>query len=114
MVVITVIPLGKLKATAPFTEFQLLQKPHVRQQAQGSVHSGQRDPQLQGGQLLMHLLRAQVTAGAAVFEQLENSFALGCQTTPVLVQALLQGSIGGSRRGGQRHQPAPTVLNSSH
>ena len=41
VVVITVITLGKLKATAPFTEFQLLQKPHVRQQAQGSVHSGQ-------------------------------------------------------------------------
>jgi hypothetical protein len=39
-----------------------------------------------------------------MFEQLENPFPLGCQTTTVLVEALLQRSIGGSRRGGQRHR----------
>jgi hypothetical protein len=55
-----------------------------------------------------------VAAGAAVFEQLENPFPLGCQTTTVLVEALLKGPIGWSRRGGQRHRPGSDVLNSNH
>ena len=49
MVVITVIPLGKLKAPPAFTELQLLQKSHVRQQAKRPIDGGQRNLHLLGG-----------------------------------------------------------------
>ena len=89
MVVITVIPLGKLKAPPAFTELQLLQKSYVRKQAKRPIDGGQRNLHLQGGQLLMHLLRTQVAAGSAMFEQFEDPFSLGCQTTTIIMQALL-------------------------
>ena len=47
------------------------------------------------GELLMHLLGAEVAAGAALAKQIQYALALGRHPPAVLVQSLLQGGIHG-------------------
>ena len=94
---IPVIIQGQFKPSPAFAQFQFLKKPHVGQQAQGAIHRGQGHLHLQSHQFVVHVLGAEVTAGSPPLEQLKNPLTLRGQTTAVLVQALLQGSLDRSR-----------------
>jgi len=93
---ITVIGDGQFKASAAFSELQLLKKTHICQQTQGSINRREGYLELLLGQLLMHLFRTEVTSRTSFAEQIKNPLALRSHPTAVLMQSLLKRGIHGS------------------
>ena len=98
MVMVTVVGHSQLEAPTALGELKLLQKPHIRQQAQGAVDRRQGDLQFELCQLLMHLLSAEMAAGSTALKQGEHTLSLGSQATAILMESLLQGLIVMHRR----------------
>ena len=98
MVMIAVVSYSKLEAPTALGELELLQKPHIRQQAQGAVDRRQGDLQFELCQLLMHLLSAEMAAGSTALKQGKHTLSLGGQAAAILMESLLQGLIVVHRR----------------
>ena len=93
MVMLPVSNPTQFKTAAAFTQFQFLEKAHVGEQAQRAVHRRQRHLHLELHQLLVHVFRTEVIAGAQPFKQFQNTLALRGEASTVLMEALLQCSI---------------------
>lgn len=98
MMMVTVVGHSQLEAPTALCELKLLQKPHISQQAQGAVDRRQGDLEFKLGQLLMHLLSAEMAAGSTALKQGEHTLSLGGQATAILMESLLQGLIVMHRR----------------
>ena len=75
MVMLPVSNPTQFKTAAAFTQFQFLEA-HVGEQAQRAVHCRQRHLHLELNQLLVHVFRTEVIAGAQPFKQFQNALAL--------------------------------------
>ena len=98
MVMVTVVGHSQLEAPTALGELELLQKPHIRQQAQGAVDRRQGDLQFELCQLMMDLFSAEMAARSPALKQGENTLSLGGQATAILMESLLQGLIVMHRR----------------
>ena len=114
MVVVAMVCSGELEATSSLTQLQLLKEAHVCEQSQGPVNGRQGDFQLLMGQLLMDVLRAEVTSGSKPFEQIQHTPPLRRQPTAALMQPLLQSTTVRDRRRGYGQRSRAAVLNSNH
>ena len=93
---------GQLEATPSLRQLELLQQTHRTEQPQGAVHGGQRDAALAAAQPLMHVLGAEVTAGAYLLEQGQHPLPLGREPLAAVVQAAAQTETRSLwRRGGR-------------
>ena len=76
MVMLSVTIPTQFKTASAFTQFQFLEKAHVGQEAQRAIHRRQRHLHVELHQLLVHVFRTEVIAGAQPFKQFQNTLAL--------------------------------------
>ena len=88
VVVVAVLGVAcQLEAAAPIRELQFLQQVQGAQQPQGAVHRGQGDPAIAAAQPLVHVLGAEVAAGADLLEQGQHPLPLGGEALAPFMQA---------------------------
>ena len=89
VMVIAVVTGEKLKTSTSLAQLQLLEKPHLHQQAQGAVNGGKGNLRLLIEKLLMHVFSTEMATCTHPLEQFENAQPLWSQPTTVLMKAAL-------------------------